>query len=74
VQLGERACELSGRRQPQFLGTLDAAYAAAGRFPEAITVAEEAQRGALAAGNQAVADAAAARLELYRAGKAYYQP
>jgi len=49
-------------------------YAAAGRFPEAITVAQETQRVALAAGNQDVADAAAARLELYRAGHPYQQP
>jgi tetratricopeptide (TPR) repeat protein len=74
VQLAERACAVSGHREARFLGTLDAAYAEAGRFPEAMTVAEETQRAALAAGDRAVADAAAARLELYRAGRPYHQP
>jgi protein O-mannosyl-transferase len=74
VQAAERACELSGRREARFLGTLDAAYASASRFPEAITVAEETRRVALTTGDQAIADAAAVRLELYRAGRPYLQP
>jgi tetratricopeptide (TPR) repeat protein len=74
VQLAERACALSGHHEARFLGTLDAAYAAAGRLAEAITAAEETRSVALAARDQAVADAAAERLELYRAGRAYYQP
>jgi hypothetical protein len=57
-----------------FPGTLDAAYAEAGRFAEAIIVAEQARTLAQAAGNQEVATAAASRLELYRAGRAYHQP
>src|ERR1019366_9344539 len=36
VQLAEDLCRLSQRRNPNFLGTLAAAYAAAGRFNEAI--------------------------------------
>ncbi len=36
VQLAEAACRLSGRRNPSLLGTLAAAYAEAGRFPEAV--------------------------------------
>lgn len=74
VQLAERACRLSGYREARFLGTLDAAYAEAGRFAEAIAIAEEARSLALTAKDQAVADAAASRLELYRAGRAYHQP
>jgi protein O-mannosyl-transferase len=74
VRLAERACELSGHKEARFLGTLDAAYAEAGRFAEAITVAEQARNLALAAGDQVVADAATARLEQYRAGRAYIQP
>jgi tetratricopeptide (TPR) repeat protein len=74
VQLAERVCTLSGHREGRFLGTLDAAYAAAGRLAEAITAAEETRSVALAARDQAVADAAAARLELYRAGRPYVQP
>jgi hypothetical protein len=74
VRLAERACELSGRREARFLGTLDAAYAAAGRFPEAIAGAQETHRVAQAAGDQSVADAANERLGLYRNGRPYYQP
>jgi tetratricopeptide (TPR) repeat protein len=74
VQLAERACGLSGYREARFLGTLDAAYANAGRLTEAITVAEEAQKLALAAGDQAIADAAAQRLEQYHAGRPYREP
>ena len=74
VQLAEQACDLSGHKEARFLGTLDAAYAEAGRFAEAITVAEQARTLAQAAGNQEVATAAASRLELYRAGRAYHQP
>ena len=74
VRLAERACELSGHKEARFLGTLDAAYAEAGRFGEAITVAEEARKLALAAGDQGLSEAATARLELYRSGHAYHQP
>jgi protein O-mannosyl-transferase len=37
VQLGEKACQITEHREVRFLGTLAAAYAAAGRFPEAIS-------------------------------------
>ncbi|HOX56838.1 MAG TPA: tetratricopeptide repeat protein [Verrucomicrobiota bacterium] len=42
VQLAEAACRLSGRRNPSFLGTLAAAYAEAGRFPDAVKTMQEA--------------------------------
>jgi len=73
VRLAERACELSQYKEARFLGTLDAAYAAAGRFSEAITMAEQARKLALAEGNQQLAEMAAARLELYRSGQPYRQ-
>jgi Flp pilus assembly protein TadD len=73
VRLAEHACELTGHKEARFLGTLDAAYAEAGRFGEAITVAEEARKLALAAGDQALADGAAGRLLQYRAGKPYHE-
>jgi Flp pilus assembly protein TadD len=74
VVLAEHACVLSGRKEARFLGTLDAAYAEAGRFPEAIATAEEARSVALAAGQKAVAELAVKRLDLYRAGKPFRQP
>jgi tetratricopeptide (TPR) repeat protein len=46
VRLAERAAELSGKSDPTVLDTLAAAYAAAGRFDEAIRVAESAAEAA----------------------------
>jgi tetratricopeptide (TPR) repeat protein len=73
VRLAERACELTQRREPVLLGTLAAAYAAAGRFKEAIETAEQARDQAAAAGQTEVAENNRKLLELYRAGKAYYE-
>ncbi len=42
VKLAERAVQLSGARNPAYLDTLAAAYAEAGRFPEAIATARKA--------------------------------
>ncbi|MGB8368349.1 MAG: tetratricopeptide repeat protein [Verrucomicrobiia bacterium] len=74
VQLAERACELTHYGQPVFLGTLAAAYAECGRFPEAVTTAEKAERLATDAGLAAVAAKNRQLLELYRAGKPYHEP
>ena len=69
VRLASRATELSGGRDPAILDTLAAAYAAAGRFEEAVRTAEAAE--ALFAAGSAPGPAAEvrARLNLYRAGK-----
>ena len=48
VRLAERACELTHYGEPLFIGTLAAAYAEAGRFPEAVTTAEKAEQLATA--------------------------
>jgi tetratricopeptide (TPR) repeat protein len=74
VRLAEDACRLSGGREPRFFGTLDAAYAGAGRFEEAITTAGKTRELALAAGQQQIAQKAEERLALYRAGKPYHSP
>ncbi len=73
VQLAERACKLTQYKEARFLGTLDAAYAEAGRFPEAITTAERAKNLALAAGDKTIADLAEERLKLYRSGVPFHQ-
>jgi tetratricopeptide (TPR) repeat protein len=73
IRLAERACKLSGGKEAQFLGTLDAAYAEAGRFDEAIRTAAKARQLALEAGNKEVASAAEKRLALYRKGQPYRQ-
>jgi tetratricopeptide (TPR) repeat protein len=73
VRLAEKAGELTGQTEPAYLGTLDAAYAEAGRFDEAIKTAEKVRQLALAGRQQSLADAAAKRLELYRAHQAYHE-
>ncbi|TAL03653.1 MAG: tetratricopeptide repeat protein, partial [Verrucomicrobia bacterium] len=42
VRMAERACELTGRKDAEKLKTLAAAYAEAGRFPEAIAATQSA--------------------------------
>ena len=74
VRLAERACELTHNAQPWFVGTLAAAYAEAGRFPEAVATAEKAEQLAVNAGQAAVAAKTGQLLELYRAGKPYHEP
>lgn len=73
VRLAEQACKLSGETEARYWGTLDAAYAEVGRYPEAIQTAEKARRLALAAGDQNLAAAAAARRSLYLQNKPYRQ-
>jgi tetratricopeptide (TPR) repeat protein/uncharacterized membrane protein YhaH (DUF805 family) len=74
IQLAERAADLTARRDPRVLDTLAAAYASAGRYEDALAVAERAA---------AIADASAAaglgaqirrRAELYAAGAPYRRP
>jgi tetratricopeptide (TPR) repeat protein len=51
VRLAEHACDLTERRIPALLDTLAAAYAEAGDFPRAISVAEEALNDARSSGD-----------------------
>ena len=71
VTLAERVCQLTKNRMPTYLDTLAAAYAAAGRFGEAVDTEQKAIDLARAAGeDKSVADMTV-RLELYRSGRAY---
>ena len=74
VQLAEAACRLSQRRNPNFLSTLAAAYAEAGRFPEAVRTLQEAQAGARTSGTPEVLALQAQMLQQFRAGKPFHQP
>ena len=74
VRLAEHACELTHYGEPLVIGTLAAAYAEAGHFPEAVTTAEKAEQLATTAGLTAVAAKNRHLLELYRAGKPYHEP
>jgi Flp pilus assembly protein TadD len=73
VILAERACKLTDYKEPLLLGTLAAAYAEAGRFPDAVSSAEKARALALAAGQEAIAKKNLELLVLYRAGRAYHE-
>jgi tetratricopeptide (TPR) repeat protein len=74
VRLAERACELTHYGEPLYLGTLAAAYAEAGRFPEAVSAAEKAEQLATAAGSKPLAEKSRLLLEIVQAGKPYHEP
>ncbi len=71
VRLAERACALAGRTAPEMLAALAAAYAEAGRFPEAIKVAEETR--ARSSGNPGMLILAEKLLAAFQAGRAYHE-
>jgi Flp pilus assembly protein TadD len=73
VLLAERACALSGGKEPRYWNTLAAAYAATSRFAEAVTTAEKAKALALAAGDKQAVEAAEQRLIFYRKQQPYHQ-
>ena len=71
VDLAEQACRSAGGRNPALLDTLAAAYAAAGRFPEAIAAARQALVLLDKINAPDLARQVDRRLELYLAGKPY---
>ena len=73
VRLAERAVALSGASDPAVLDTLAAAYAAAGRFDDAVQVGQRALQAAETRGTPALAEPLRARLALYRERRAYQE-
>jgi tetratricopeptide (TPR) repeat protein len=73
VRLAERACDLTARRDPNFLDTLAAAYAAQSRFTDAVRTAQEALKLAAVTGPNRLTNEIQTRLELYKAGHPYYE-
>ncbi|MGD0651504.1 MAG: tetratricopeptide repeat protein [Verrucomicrobiia bacterium] len=71
VQLAERLCAVTGSQQADALDVLAAAYAEAGRFSDAIRVAQQAVELARAAGQQELARQLQERLQLYQAGRPF---
>jgi tetratricopeptide (TPR) repeat protein len=69
VNMAQRACELTEHKQAQCLATLAAAYAEAGRFPEAISTAETAKQLAARTGQKEVAAKCGSLLETLKSGK-----
>jgi tetratricopeptide (TPR) repeat protein len=70
VGLAEQACEATGFVEPAYLDTLAAAYAASGRFEDAIEVSVKAIRLA-APKNPGLVGELEQRLRLYRQGRPY---
>jgi tetratricopeptide (TPR) repeat protein len=73
IKHAQQANRLNGGRQPELLDTLAAAYAEAGRFPEALSTARKALDLATRQKAQVIADTLRARIALYEAGKPYRQ-
>jgi hypothetical protein len=72
-----RQYEQEVQRRPgsaEVRGRLAAAYAAAGRFPEAVAAAQEAVALAAAGGHTVLAEQIQARLKLYEQKRAYREP
>jgi Flp pilus assembly protein TadD len=74
VDYAERACRLTRFQKTTCIGTLAAAYAEAGRFPDAIATAEKAIALARAQNERGLADANETLLGLYRQGQPFRQP
>jgi Flp pilus assembly protein TadD len=72
VRHAERACHLTAFRQTAMISTLAAAYAEAGRFPEAVATAENAIRLQTANGETRFAAINNQLLPLYRANRPYH--
>ncbi len=72
VHLAERACNLTHHQAAAMMTTLGAAYAEAGRFPEAIEAAQKAYELASAAGQKDLANKNEDFLKLYQSRQAYH--
>jgi len=72
VRLAERACRLTGNSDSNYLDTLAAAYAEAGRFADAVRTSKRAI--ALGGGDPAIVDELRSRLSLYENGEPYRVP
>jgi tetratricopeptide (TPR) repeat protein len=73
VRLAERACQVTEYKQPMVMGTLAAAYAEAGRFDEAVAMAEKARDLAASLGQKKIADRNAELFQLYKAHKPFHE-
>ncbi|PYJ90022.1 MAG: hypothetical protein DME71_07590, partial [Verrucomicrobia bacterium] len=73
VLLAERASRSSGGKRPLILRILAAAYAEAGRFPEARETAQEALQAADDQGNSALSDFLRKEIALYESRQPYHK-
>jgi tetratricopeptide (TPR) repeat protein len=73
VALAQQAVQLSGGNSPEILDTLAAAYAEAGRFPEAVETAQRALDLSAAQNNKPLAKVIQNQLRLYEANSPYHE-
>jgi tetratricopeptide (TPR) repeat protein len=73
VRCAKKACRQTAFRRAEMMSVLAAAYAEAGRFPEAINTAESATRIATAAGDRRSIAINNRLLANYRAGKPWHE-
>lgn len=73
LTLAGRACSLTGRQEPVFLGTLAAAYAEAGDFSNAVEHAQSALALAESTGNHEIAEKNRSLLQLYQSGRPFHE-
>jgi tetratricopeptide (TPR) repeat protein len=74
IRLAERVCEFTDYEQPDAMYTLAVAYAAGGRFSDAVTTAEKALALAQSLQQAELIEGIQNRLLLYKAGKPYVEP
>jgi len=74
VRCAERACRLTEFKQAGMISTLAAAYAEAGRFPEAVTTAETALNMQTETGDTRSAAINRQLLMFYRDSKSWHEP
>ena len=74
VKLARRAVDLSGGREPGVLGTLAAAYAEVGRYPEAAQTARKALDVATQQNKHELAESIKAKIPLYDAKTPFWEP
>ncbi|MCL5735271.1 MAG: tetratricopeptide repeat protein, partial [Actinobacteria bacterium] len=73
VWVAEKACRIRRRREPDLLDTLGAAYAAAGRFEDAVAAETEAIAAASREKRPGPIKEIRARLALFRSGRPYVE-
>ena len=72
VKLAQQANALTGGENPEILRTLAAAFAEAGRFPEAVETVQRALPLANAQSNARLAGQLQSEMKLYQAGRPYH--
>ena len=74
VRIAEQGCKITDYKNLSLLDTLAAAYAAAGRFDEAIATADRALELARLSQSEEMIKEMQDRMRLYLAGQAYIEP